>query len=140
MGSRSALKTAPGKIVPTTYACGDVEVDCGARVVRIAGRRQLLTFSEFEVLLRLVQRRGRVFTRGGRPAYGCRHEESSLRAVDTLVARLRRKLRGAQLFQIETVQQVGYRCHWSPSSDLTLGTKQLHTSSLAARESVATQL
>jgi two-component system response regulator TctD len=134
MASRAALKTTPGRTEPATYTCGDVEVDCGARVVRIAGRRQLLTFSEFETLQQLVQSRGRVFTREELHARGCRNEDSSLRAVDTLIARLRRKLRGAQLFQIETVQQIGYRCHWSTSSDLTLGTEQPPTNGLATRE------
>jgi DNA-binding response OmpR family regulator len=110
-----------GRAARATYACGDLEVDCGARVVRIAGQRQLLTFGEFEVLLRLVQCGGRALTREDLQVLGGGYTEHSLRAVDTLIARLRRKLRAAQLFQIETVQRVGYRCHWLPSSTWTLG-------------------
>lgn len=121
MGGRAAVR-APINPAPATYTCGDLDVDCGARVVRIAGRRQLLTFGEFEVLVRLVECRGRVLTREELHLHLRTSPEASPRAVDTIVTRLRRKLAEAQLFQIETVQRVGYRCHWSPSSTLTLGT------------------
>jgi DNA-binding response OmpR family regulator len=68
------------------------------------------------MLLGFVQNRGRVLTREQLHTFGGRREESTLRAVDTVITRLRRKLHGAKLFQIETVLHIGYRCDWASAS------------------------
>jgi DNA-binding response OmpR family regulator len=139
MVNRSALNTPSRETGKTRYVCGDVEVDCAARVIRIAGRRQLLTFGEFELLLRLVKSGGKVLTREQLLIALHHGAEPSVRAVDTQVTRLRHKLCEARLFQIETVQRVGYRCYWSPSSDLMLGTKEPRTKKAAKRRAVVTR-
>jgi DNA-binding response OmpR family regulator len=112
------VEASTGWQSPSIYSCGDVEVDCQARVARVAGNRQLLTYGEFEVLLRLIQAADRVLTREELNPH-VRGVMCSPRSVDTYVTRLRRKLGAAQRFTIETVQRVGYRCHGSPSSAMS---------------------
>jgi DNA-binding response OmpR family regulator len=76
------------------------------RMVHVAGRRAVLTFAEFETLLRLMEDPGRVLTREAlRVLPG-----ATLRAVDVQILRTRRKLAGAKSFAIEAVPHVGYRC------------------------------
>ena len=94
----------------TVYACGDVELDCDERVARVNGRRQTLTFGEFEVLLRLIQRKGHTLTRQQLVPASPRAANCSLRSIDVHVLRIRRKLADAQRFAIKTVKQLGYRC------------------------------
>jgi DNA-binding response OmpR family regulator len=97
----------------TLYACGDVRVDVDARIVLVGGRRVLLTFGEFELLLKLVADPGRAFSRD--ELHGDHgSSESTPRAVDLRVMRLRKKLAGAKDFSIETVPHIGYRC-WAAS-------------------------
>lgn len=90
----------------TVHACGDVELDVDTRMVHVAGRRAMLTFSEFEVLLRMIEDPGRVLTREVLRVF----PSGTLRAVDIQVMRLRQKLAGAERFSIETVRNLGYRC------------------------------
>ena len=113
-------------------ACGDLRLDLDSRFAHVNGRRLTLTYSEFELLRKLLQRPGHVFTRADLAL------ASSARAsaVTTRVARLRRKLRGAQKFAIETVAQVGYRAGEpgvgdapKPDTSLTLRADR-HTSAL----------
>lgn len=92
--------------------CGDVEVDRRGRFVRVAGRRVLPTFAEFELLLLLIAKPDQALTRQELRACAGLHPAAAPRAIDVLIARLRRKLRGAHSFVIETVPHVGYRCTW----------------------------
>jgi two-component system alkaline phosphatase synthesis response regulator PhoP len=97
------------------FVCGGVLVDIDARLVFVEGERLLLPYGEFELLLRLVRNKGRVLSRTelvGEPDRG-----ASLRSVDVLVARLRRKLAQGRGFSIETVPNVGYRCSELTSSE-----------------------
>jgi two-component system phosphate regulon response regulator PhoB len=86
-----------------------LQIDLSSHVVRIKGREISLTITEFNLLHRLAQRPGRVFSRDRLLSevwgYG---GEVETRTVDTHMKRLRAKL-GALGEWIETVRGVGYR-------------------------------
>jgi DNA-binding response OmpR family regulator len=91
---------------------GDVEVDIHARTVRRGGERVELTPKEFDLLVALLQRQGRVSSRTEllRAVWGYSSSVVS-RTVDTHVAELRRKLEhdAAAPRHILTVWKVGYK-------------------------------
>ena len=91
---------------------GDVEVDVNARTVRRAGERVELTPKEFDLLVALLRRQGRVTTRTEllKAVWGYNASVVS-RTVDTHVAELRRKLEidAACPRHILTVWKVGYK-------------------------------
>jgi DNA-binding response OmpR family regulator len=91
---------------------GDVEVDVNARTVRRAGERVELTPKEFDLLVALLRRQGRVTTRTEllKAVWGYNASVVS-RTVDTHVAELRRKLEidAASPKHILTVWKVGYK-------------------------------
>jgi len=74
-----------------------LKIDEGSRVATLRGKALDLTPGEFDLLVRLVAHRGRVFAR-----------PPDERTVDVQVAKLRQKL-GKWGDHIETVRGVGYR-------------------------------
>lgn len=86
-----------------------LQIDLSAHVVRVKGREIKLTITEFNLLHRLAQRPGRVFSRDRLLSevwgYG---GDVETRTVDTHMKRLRSKLGGLGEW-IETVRGVGYR-------------------------------
>lgn len=91
---------------------GDVEIDRGARSVRVRGCAVELSAREFDLLCLLASAPGQVFTRDAilERVWGWDYEGTA-RTVDNFVASLRRKLglgrrTGAQ---IVTVPRVGYK-------------------------------
>jgi two-component system OmpR family response regulator len=92
----------------TEWRCfGDVEVNLGARLARVAGRRVELTAREWAVLEALVLRAGRIVPKADleRLVLGFDAEVAS-NALEVHVSALRRKLDRAL---IETVRGLGYR-------------------------------
>ena len=91
---------------------GDVEVDVNARTVRRSGERVELTPKEFDLLIALLRRQGRVTSRNEllRAVWGYNASVVS-RTVDTHIAELRRKLEtdAADPKHILTVWKVGYK-------------------------------
>lgn len=91
---------------------GEIEVDVGARTVRRRNKRVELTPKEFDLLIALLQRQGRVTSRNEllRAVWGYSASVVS-RTVDTHVAELRRKLEqdAAEPRHILTVWKVGYK-------------------------------
>jgi two-component system phosphate regulon response regulator PhoB len=88
---------------------GDLELHPETFEVKVSGEKVDLTYSEFKLLLALIENRGRVLTREGL----IRHVQGDGvsvvgRTVDTHVFGLRKKL-GACADLIETVRGVGYR-------------------------------
>jgi DNA-binding response OmpR family regulator len=103
---RAALRT------PTTAVrAGDIEVDLLTREVRYAGQQIRLSSTEFELLVYLVENRGRVLSREQilHAVWGYEHDPGT-NVVDVYVGYLRRKLRrGDRDVPIVTIRSVGYR-------------------------------
>jgi DNA-binding response OmpR family regulator len=90
---------------------GDVDIDPVARIVRKDGQDVNLTFSEFEILLKLAQSPRRVFTREELMNHLWKGSfYGDLRSVDVHVRHLRQKVEAdaANPTIIRTVRGVGY--------------------------------
>jgi DNA-binding response OmpR family regulator len=95
----------------TAVRAGDLEVDLLTREVRLAGERVRLSSTEFELLVYMLNNRGRVLSREQilRAVWGYEHDPGT-NVVDVYVGYLRRKLRrGDRPAPIATVRSVGYR-------------------------------
>jgi two-component system phosphate regulon response regulator PhoB len=88
---------------------GGIQLDVSGHQLRVRGREVPLTATEFRLLRLLLERCGRVQTRGQllSDVWGYAEDIDS-RTVDTHIRRLRRKL-GPEADRIETVIGVGYR-------------------------------
>ncbi len=88
---------------------GDIVLDVAGHRLWVAGEEVPLTATEFRLLRLLIERGGRVQTRGQllSDVWGYADDIDS-RTVDTHIRRLRRKL-GHEADRIETVIGVGYR-------------------------------
>ena len=88
---------------------GDLRLDAEAHRLEVKGQEITLTATEFRLLNLLMERAGRVQTRGQllSDVWGYAEDIDS-RTVDTHVRRLRKKL-GREADRIETVIGVGYR-------------------------------
>jgi DNA-binding response OmpR family regulator len=99
-----------GGVGEATVRLGPLSMNIESYQVFVSGRVLDLTYKEFELLRFLIQRPGRVFTRGellqqvwGYNFYG------GTRTVDVHVRRLRAKLGSEHEGLIQTVRGVGYR-------------------------------
>lgn len=90
---------------------GGMELDVPAHRLRVHGEEVPLTATELRLLKLLIERAGRVQTRGQllSEVWGYADDVDS-RTVDTHIRRLRKKL-GAEAERIETIIGVGYRFH-----------------------------
>ena len=88
---------------------GGIQLDISGHQLRVRGKEVPLTATEFRLLRLLLERCGRVQTRGQllSDVWGYAEDIDS-RTVDTHIRRLRRKL-GPEADRIETVIGVGYR-------------------------------
>ena len=102
------LTTPPPTVVPfETIEVGTVRIDRAARRVTAAGVAVALTRRELDLLLHLVDARGRVLTREAIVADLWPGDTPSERVVDTTLKRLRGKL-PALARHLRTVRGVGY--------------------------------
>ncbi|MGH7531390.1 MAG: response regulator [Gemmatimonadales bacterium] len=100
---------APAVAAGDRLTAGPLTVDRAAHRVSVAGEPVELTATEFKLLERLVERRGRVQTRTQLlESVWKKQPDIQTRTVDMHVQRLRAKL-GAAGDWIETVRAVGYR-------------------------------
>jgi two-component system phosphate regulon response regulator PhoB len=92
-----------------TLEMGGIHVDISGHQLKVRGKEVPLTATEFRLLRLLMERAGRVQTRGQllTDVWGYAEDIDS-RTVDTHIRRLRRKL-GPEAERIETVIGVGYR-------------------------------
>ena len=107
--SRSAAGEAPE---PGVIAFGAIEVSPASRTVRRAGEEVPLTPKEFDLLLALLRRQGKVASRVELLQEVWGHRAAVMtRTVDMHVAQLRRKLEDdpAEPRHIVTVWKAGYR-------------------------------
>jgi len=99
----------PEDAVSDRLEIGGIQLDVSGHQLRVRGREAPLTATEFRLLRLLMERGGRVQTRGQllSDVWGYAEDIDS-RTVDTHIRRLRRKL-GPEAGRIETVIGVGYR-------------------------------
>lgn len=96
----------------TRVTFGDIEVDVDARSVKRAGKPVDVTATEFDVLLLLINERGKALSRDEifRRVWGANHHGTA-RTVDNFIQQLRAKLEAdpQDPVFIQTVRGVGYR-------------------------------
>ena len=112
---RSALRRAEDAApsVPI-LSLGELSVDRGRHLVRVAGEDVALTLKEFQLLCLLLERPGTVFTRDQllSTVWGYDFDGAS-RTVDVHVRTLRQKL-GAAGNLVQTVRGIGYKIGEAP--------------------------
>lgn len=106
---RAVLRRAGPKAPPQALRTGGLELDLEGCAAYVNGARSALTRKEYLLLRTLIERPGRVFTRGQllEAVWGTDHMGET-RTVDVHIATLRTKL-GEYGRQIETVRGLGYR-------------------------------
>jgi DNA-binding response OmpR family regulator len=107
---RAVLRRSDREAGPEALADGTLRIDVGARRAEVAGRELGLTRKEFDLLVELIRRRGRVLTRERllETVWGYDYPGET-RTVDVHVRRLRQKLGPPVDERVETVVGVGYR-------------------------------
>jgi DNA-binding response OmpR family regulator len=105
---RAVLRRAMPRGVDEELVVGDLEIRVGAREVTCGGRGVALTGIEFDLLLALARRAGRVVPRDMLLDLAGRSDTTvGERTVDVHVSHLRQKL-GVERNRIRTVRGVGY--------------------------------
>ena len=107
-----ALLRRSDNFVAEVETFGDLQIEILARVVLVEGKRIDLAPREFDLLLALVEQKGRVVSRQKLLTDVWRHQGQVVtRTVDTHIAELRRKLEkdAANPKYIQTVRKAGYR-------------------------------
>lgn len=105
----SLLKRSRPHLSNEKVSIGELEIDIAAHRILLNNKEISLTKKEFELIMHLVQRNGRVQTREYllSQIWGYTSDVTT-RTVDTHIKRLRSKL-GSFSKNIETVRSVGYR-------------------------------
>lgn len=106
---RAVLRRARPELVREKLEVGHVSIDVPAREVTVKGQRAELTGIEFDILLALVRRAGRVVPREALLAEAGRSDVVvGERTVDVHISHLRQKLGDDPPRLIKTVRGVGY--------------------------------
>jgi DNA-binding response OmpR family regulator len=105
-----ALQRRPAAVQQPELVVGDLRFDPASRQVRVGGRQQVLTATEFGILELLVRRSPAVVQRRSIAVNVWDDEADAMgsNTIDVHLARLRAKLAGSMV-RIETVRGVGYR-------------------------------
>ena len=104
---RALLRRLHSRAPPETLSIAGVHIDRGTRRVTADGALVALTRRELDLLLRLIDGRGRVLARETIVADVWPDDNPSERVVDTTLKRLRKKL-PALARRIRTIRGVGY--------------------------------
>lgn len=108
------LRRTKASAVSELLRVGPIELDRGAREVRVGGAALELTPVEYAILVHLAERVGRAVTRADlAQAVLDREDEAEGRALDVHVSRIRKKL-GAHDAHLATVWGIGYRLDPTP--------------------------
>jgi len=109
---RAALRRGHAAAPSRNFVFGDVVVDIDAREVRRAGAVVEMTATEFDVLMCLIESRGRALTREAifQKVWGPNHHGTP-RTIDNFIQQLRAKLEPSpqEPKHFHTVRGVGYR-------------------------------
>ncbi len=106
------LRRSGGERNPQVIKVGELEIDVAARIVLKGGERVDLAPRELDLLLALIEHRGRVVSRQHLLAEVWGHQGQVVtRTVDTHIAELRRKLEPdtRKPSYIQTARKAGYR-------------------------------
>jgi DNA-binding response OmpR family regulator len=108
---RAVLRRAAPDAIAERIAIGDIAIDVQSREVRVAGKAAELTGIEFDILVALARRAGRVVPRDSLLTEAGRGDVTvGERTVDVHISHLRQKLgddpRSPRL--IKTVRGIGY--------------------------------
>ncbi len=104
---RAVLRRAQPDAIAEKLSASGVDVDVAAREVRVEGRSVELTGIEFDILVALMRRPGKVVPRDSLLSEAGREAIVSERTVDVHISKLRKKL-GGDSERIKTVRGVGY--------------------------------
>ena len=109
---RAALRRGPSELPSRSHIFGRVRVDIDARLVTRDGQPVEMTATEFDVLLCLLESKGRALSRDAifRKVWGPNHHGTP-RTIDNFVQQLRAKLEDDPQAprHLTTVRGVGYR-------------------------------
>jgi two-component system phosphate regulon response regulator PhoB len=102
-------RTGPGETEGKVLKIGRISIDIDRHIVQIDGSEVILTTTEFNLLLNLAERQGRVQSRDRllKDVWGISHIGDT-RTVDTHITRLRMKI-GECGDMIKTVRGFGYK-------------------------------
>ena len=106
------LRRSGGEPYPEVIKVGELEIDVAARIVLKGGERVDLAPRELDLLLALIEHRGRVVSRQHLLSEVWGHQGQVVtRTVDTHIAELRRKLEPdtRKPSYIQTARKAGYR-------------------------------
>ena len=106
------LRRSGGEPYPEVIKVGELEIDVAARIVLKGGERVELAPRELDLLLALIEHRGRVVSRQHLLSEVWGHQGQVVtRTVDTHIAELRRKLEPdtRKPSYIQTARKAGYR-------------------------------
>src|SRR5689334_10479152 len=106
---RAVLRRASPAAVDERLAAAGISADTGTREVKVDGHRVELTGIEFDLLVTLLRRAGRVVPRAALLELSGRADATvGERTVDVHISRLRKKLGDDDGGRIQTVRGVGY--------------------------------
>jgi two-component system, OmpR family, response regulator len=106
---RAVLRRAAPSSVDERLAAAGISADTGTREVKVDGHRVELTGIEFDLLVTLLRRAGRVVPRTALLELSGRADATvGERTVDVHISRLRKKLGDDDGARIQTVRGVGY--------------------------------
>ena len=89
---------------------GDLQIDLDRYEVSLEGKRVLLTYKEYQMLVLLASNPGKVYSRENLLSQVWGYDYfGGTRTVDVHVRRLRSKIENANHSFIETIWNVGYR-------------------------------
>src|SRR5262245_54396437 len=106
---RAVLRRANPEAVSEKLSVANIQIDRGKREVRVGEQLADLTGLEFDILVALVRRAGRVISRDALLSEAGRGDVVvSERTVDVHISHLRQKLGDEQQKLIKTVRGIGY--------------------------------
>lgn len=93
------------------FTLGDIKIDMASKSFFVHNKKILFTYQEFHLLLLLMKAHGHTTSRSCISKYFAgTHEEISYAAIDTLISRIRSKLKGhLKEPLIKTEYKIGYR-------------------------------
>jgi DNA-binding response OmpR family regulator len=106
--AKAVLRRSHGR-VQSTLSCGNLTLDVSTQQARLADQPIDLSQAQFAVLSALLRHPNQVLSRAQLIALAFNNFESSDRAIDTHIRRLRKLIHQGEFQPIQTVYGVGYK-------------------------------